>query len=132
MAEMTGVVLTLFGAPDRVFSWSDFSLQHKKLRKLNRICRTISQAFTGIVILTTCWSSVDDGPLWLWSYKQQSLAYCNMCYLLWSHVEYRIVFFIIGLAFHHNPFRSGSKKISTEYYCLINYIINWFSSAAME
>ena len=33
--------------------------------------------------------------MWLLSYKQQSLAYSNMCYLLWSHVEYRIVFFII-------------------------------------
>ena len=28
------------------------------------------------------------------SYKQQSLAYSNMCYLLWSQVEYRIVFSI--------------------------------------
>ena len=52
------------------------------------------QAFTGFVILTTCWSSVDAGPLWLLSYKKQSLAYSNMCYLLWSHVEHRIVFFI--------------------------------------
>ena len=28
------------------------------------------------------------------SYKQQSPAYSNMCYLLWSHVEFRIVFFL--------------------------------------
>ena len=34
-------------------------------------------------------------PLWLLSYEQQSLAYSNMCYLLWSHFEYRFVFFII-------------------------------------
>ena len=30
---------------------------------------------------------MDAGPLWLLSYKQQSLAYCNMCYLLWSKVR---------------------------------------------
>ena len=51
-------MLTLSGAPDRVISWSDFSLQHKKVRKLNRICRTILSSFTGFVILTACWSSV--------------------------------------------------------------------------
>ena len=45
-------------------------------------------------MLTTCWSSVDSGPLWLLSCEQQSLEYSNMCDLLWSHVEYRIVFFI--------------------------------------
>ena len=37
--------------------------------------------------------SLHAGPLWLLSYKQQCLAYSNMCYLLWSHVEYSIVFF---------------------------------------
>ena len=72
---------------------SQFSI--KKVRKLNRICHTIFQAFTGFVILTTCWSSVDASLLCLLRYKQQSLAYSNMCYLLWSHVEYRIVFIII-------------------------------------
>ena len=34
------------------------------------------------------------GPLWFLSYKQQSLAYSNMCYLLWSHVECGVIFFI--------------------------------------
>ena len=37
---------------------------------------------------------MDAGPLWLLNYKQQSPTYSNMCYLLWSHVESRIVFFI--------------------------------------
>ena len=87
-------MLTLSGAPDRVVSWSDFSLYHKKVRKLNRILSHIFQTFTGFVILTTCWSSVDTGPPLLLTYKQQSLAYSNVCYLLWSHGEYRIVFFI--------------------------------------
>ena len=37
-------------------------------------------------------------PLWILSYKQQSLAYSNMCYLFWSHVERdKIVFFIYVL-----------------------------------
>ena len=82
-------MLTLSGAPDRVVSWSDFSLLHIKGRKLNRICHTSFQAltaFTGFVILTTCWSSV------VVEYKQPSLAYSYMCYLLSSHVEYRIIF----------------------------------------
>ena len=51
-------MLTLSGTPDSVVSWSDFSLQHKKVRKSYSICRTIFQAFTGFVILITCWSSV--------------------------------------------------------------------------
>ena len=51
-------MLTLSGAPDHVVSWSDFSLQHKKVRKLNRFVVQFFQAFTGFVILTICWSSV--------------------------------------------------------------------------
>ena len=51
------------------------------------------QAYTGFVILTTCWSSMDAGPPWLFNNRQQSLANSNVYYLLWSHVEYRIVFF---------------------------------------
>ena len=89
------IIVTLSGAPDHVVSWSDFSLQHKKVRKLYRICHTIFSSFYRICLLTTCWSSVNAGPLWLLSYKQQSLAFSNTCYLLWSHVEYRIVFIII-------------------------------------
>ena len=86
---------TLSGAPDCVVSWSDFSLQHKESQKTKQdLSYSFFQAFTGFVILTTCWFSVDAGPQWLLSYKQQSLAYYNMCYLLWSHVEYRIVLFI--------------------------------------
>ena len=51
-------MLTLSGAPDRVASRSEFSLEHKTVRKLNRICRIqFFQAFTGFVILTKCWSS---------------------------------------------------------------------------
>ena len=38
-------MLTLSGAPDRVVSLSDFSLQHKKVRKLYRIYRTIFSSF---------------------------------------------------------------------------------------
>ena len=51
-------MLTLSGAPDRVVSWSDLSLSHKTVRKLNRICQTIFQAFTGFLTFSTCWSSV--------------------------------------------------------------------------
>ena len=85
---------TLSGAPDHVVSWSDFSLQNKNVRKLTGFVVQFFRAFTGFVILVTCWSSADAGPLWLLSYKEQSLAYSNMCYLLWSHVEFRIVFFL--------------------------------------
>ena len=35
---------------------------------------------------------MDVGPLWLLSYKQQSLAYSNMCYLLWSHIGSSFLF----------------------------------------
>ena len=63
---------------------SHFSI---KSQKNNRICHTI-------FYLTTCWSFVDAGPLWLLTYKQQSLAYSKMFYLLWSHAEYRTVLFI--------------------------------------
>ena len=51
-------MLTLSRAPDRVVSWSDFSLHHKKVRTLTGFVIQFSQAFTGFVILTTCWSSV--------------------------------------------------------------------------
>ena len=33
-------MLTLPEAPDRVVSSSDFSFQHRKVRKVNRICPT--------------------------------------------------------------------------------------------
>ena len=82
-------MLTLSGAPDRVVSWSDFSLQHKTVRKPTGSVVQLFQAFTGFVILVTCC------PLWLLSHKQQSLAYSNMCHLLWSYVEFRIVFFLL-------------------------------------
>ena len=78
-------MLTLSGVPDRVVSWSEFSLQHKKVRKLNRICHTFFQAFTGFVILTTYWSSVDASPLWLLSYKLQSLT-CVTCFGLMLNI----------------------------------------------
>ena len=51
-------MLTLSGAPDRIVSWSDFSLQHKTVRKLTRSVVQFFQAFTEFVILITCWSSV--------------------------------------------------------------------------
>ena len=51
-------MLTLSGAPDRVVSWSDFSLQHKTVRKLTGSVIQFFQAFTGFVILITCWYSV--------------------------------------------------------------------------
>ena len=86
-------MLTLCGAPDRVVSWSDFSFSHQLVRKLDTNCGTIFSRFYRTCNLTTCWSSVHAGHLWLLSYKQQSLAYSNMCYLLRSHVEYRVVFF---------------------------------------
>ena len=44
--------------------------------------------------------------LWLLSYKQQSLAYSNICYLLWSHVEHRIDFF-------SKPFHNTLNNAST-------------------
>ena len=85
-------MLTLSGAPDRVISWSDFSLQHKKVTKLNWICRTIFSSFYRICHLTTCWSFVDAGPLRFLSYKQQSLA-CVTCFEVmlsigWSFLLY--------------------------------------------
>ena len=70
-------MLTLSKEPDSVVSWSDLSLQHKNVRKLYMTCHTIFSS----------WSSVNAGPLWLLSYKQQSLSYSNMYYLLSSHVE---------------------------------------------
>ena len=85
-------MLTLSGAPDCVISWSDFSLLHKIVRKLNSICRKTFftlfrfSHFNYMLVLYVCLS------LWLLNYKQQSLAYSNMCYLLWSYVGYRIVF----------------------------------------
>ena len=53
-------MLTLSGAPDRVVSWSDFSRQHKTVRKLTGSVVRFFQALklTGFVILITCWSSV--------------------------------------------------------------------------
>ena len=51
-------MLTLSGARDRVVSWSDFSLQHKNVRKLTGFVIEYFQAFTGFVIFITCWSSV--------------------------------------------------------------------------
>ena len=51
-------MLTLSGVPDRVVSWSDFSLQHKTVRKLTGSVIQFLQTFTGFVILRTCWSSV--------------------------------------------------------------------------
>ena len=53
-------MLTLSGAPDRVVSWSDFSRQHKTVRKLTGSVVQFFQALklTGFVILITCWSSV--------------------------------------------------------------------------
>ena len=47
-------MLTLSGAPDHVVSWSDFSPQNKKVRKLTGFVIQFFQAFTGFVILTTC------------------------------------------------------------------------------
>ena len=41
---------TLSGAPDCVVSWSDISLKHRKVRKLNRTVVQFFQAFTGFVI----------------------------------------------------------------------------------
>ena len=51
-------MFTLSGAPDRVVSWPDFSLRHKTVRKLTGCVIQFSQAFTGFVILVTCWSSM--------------------------------------------------------------------------
>ena len=51
-------MLSLSGAADRVVSWSDFSLQHKTVRKLTGPVVQFFQAFRGFVILITCWSSV--------------------------------------------------------------------------
>ena len=51
-------MLTLSRAPDRVVSWSDFSLQHKNVRKLTGFVVQFFQGFTGFVILITCWYSV--------------------------------------------------------------------------
>ena len=71
---------------------SHFSIKKSETKQ---DCHTIFSSFyTRSVILTTCWSSMDASPLRLLSYKQQSLAYFNICYLLWSHVEYGIVLFI--------------------------------------
>ena len=56
-------MLILSGAPDRAVSWSDFSLLHKIVRKLN-ICRTILSRFYRIchfnymLVLCGCWPSV--------------------------------------------------------------------------
>ena len=45
-------MLTLSGAPDRVVSWSDFSVQHENVRHLT------GSAFIGFVILIKYWYSV--------------------------------------------------------------------------
>ena len=42
-------------------------------------------------------SLLHAGPLWLLSYEQQSLAYSNKCYLLWTHVESLLVFSITNV-----------------------------------
>ena len=39
-------------APDPVVSWSDFSLLHIIVKKVNRICHIIFHASTGFVIFT--------------------------------------------------------------------------------
>ena len=43
-------MLTLSGAPDRVVSWSDLSLQNKTVRKVMGSVVQFFQAFTGFVI----------------------------------------------------------------------------------
>ena len=63
---------TLSGAPDRVVSRSDFSLQHEKVRKINRICHTIFSSLFRFSNLTTYRSSVVL-VLWLLSYKHPCL-----------------------------------------------------------
>ena len=45
-------MLTLFRLPDRIVSWSDFSLLLKTVRKLNRICRKIFSRFYRIFHLS--------------------------------------------------------------------------------
>ena len=92
-------MLILSGAPDLVVSWSDFSL-YKKVRKLIRICRTIFSSFYRIYHFNEMLVLLDAGPLWLLSYDQQSWAYFNVCYLLWSHAEYRIIFSIYINSFY--------------------------------
>ena len=51
-------MLTLSGVPDRVFILSNFSLQHKKSENYTGFVVQFFQAFTGFLILTTCWSFV--------------------------------------------------------------------------
>ena len=70
---------------------------------------------------------MDASFLWLLSYKQQSLAHSNMRDLLWSHVEYEIVFFIIvdcpllillltSLLSLNRPEANNMLKLSTRLY----------------
>ena len=109
-------MLTLSGALDHVVSWSNFSLQHKKSENYARFVVKFFQAFTGChfnYMLVLCGCCL----LWLLSYKQQSLAYSNMFYLLWSHVEYSIVFFI-------TPITCLSKKTGTYSDDLSNFLMN--------
>ena len=52
---MRQTMVTLSGAPDGVVSWSDFSLLHKVVRKLNRICRTIfSLSYSSLWHILAC------------------------------------------------------------------------------
>ena len=54
---------------------SHFSIKSQKTKQ--DFVVQFFQAFTGFVILTTCQSSMDAGPPWLFNYKKQSLAYSN-------------------------------------------------------
>ena len=72
-------MLTLSGAPNHVVSWSDFSLLHKIIRKLNRICRAIFSRFYRIFHFKCMLVFCVAGPLRLLNYIQQSLAYSDMC-----------------------------------------------------
>ena len=60
---------------------SHFSI--KKSENYTGFVAQFFQVFTGLVILTACWSFVDAGHLWLLS----------MYYLLCTHVEYRDLLF---------------------------------------
>ena len=56
------------------------------------------------------------------SCKQQSLAYSDMCYLLWSHVEYRIAFLLsmwMFLAFFLNFQHQANLFMN---YCILTII----------
>ena len=90
-------MLTLSGAIDRVVSCPDFSLQHKNVRKLTGFVVQFFSSFYTICHLNNMLVLCGCCPLWLLSCKQQSLANSNMCYLLWSQVEFRIVFFYLNI-----------------------------------